>query len=162
MQLNIKVLFCLLSPVLLSACNKANDESFTTFTLHSGISIEEAAKCNIDSAKEAIEVESSSPSNYLVTVTTHLPCDSEFEQPWLTLEKDGHATLVLNTKERRIGFDSRCDCSRTIRARIDGRLRAGQTLYVVSDHEVLGHKILSISKTEAGLETNRGQPPNGR
>lgn len=148
MQLYIKLLACLLSSVLLSACDKVNDDSSTTFTLHSGVSIEEVAKCNPDSANESIAVESSSPGRYLIVATTYLPCDSEFERPWLTQEKYGHVTLVLNTKRRGIGFDSSCDCLRTIKARIDGRIRAGQTLYVVSDNEVLGHQILPINKTQ--------------
>jgi hypothetical protein len=117
------------------SCSKPEADS-KTWTLATGVSIVEANEC-VNSTQQSMAVKKIS-SDYLVTAQGFFTCDAEISQPYLTLEKDGRATLVINSPRS----SSNCECNRAVTVKIVDRLEPKNTLYVLTNEEVLGHLVL--------------------
>lgn len=124
--------------VAISACSGKSDGD-GQFTLASGVTLAKVAQCSTVAESTELKI-SRTPDGYRVTAAAFFGCETEFEPPYLSLAKDDRATLVLLPKRRgALGFGNACECSRVVAIDVAGRLEAGQTLYVLNDHEVIGH-----------------------
>lgn len=135
-SMNIKLLF--LAPLLVLASCGDRPSSPSAFTLQTGVSVQSVTPCVDGDPVQSLSLRKDG-SAYLVDVATSLRCDSQTE-PFVTVTHEHKATLVLDSgATSRSGFHSGCECARKLQIKIDGRLEAGDTLYVLNDYEVLGH-----------------------
>jgi hypothetical protein len=135
-----KVCLVLSIIIFLPSCKKNEDRS-VAFTLETGLESEIGA-C-IEDRPSSILIEEAEASQR-VGVVWDFPCGAEIERPYLTVTRNGGATLVLNSDYGK----SSCSCSRSIGVKINNRLRSGEFLYVVVNKEVIGHKLLTASEKE--------------
>lgn len=130
-------LFFLAIPMLLS-CKRDEDRS-AAFTLETGLESEVGA-C-IEEQPSSVLIEEAGTSQ-MVRVVWEFPCGAEVERPYLTATRNGGATLVFTSDYGK----SSCSCTRSIKIKINNRLENGDTLYVVANKEVVGHKSLAIPR----------------
>ena len=117
------------------SCSKSEVNS-NTWTLATGVSVVETNACG-NGTQQGMAVKKIS-SDYLVTVQGFFTCEAEISRPYLTLERDGRATLVINSPHT----NSNCECNRAVTVKVVGRLKPSNTLYVLTNEEVLGHAVL--------------------
>ena len=110
------------------------EENSNTWTLESVVTLRKVDECKNSNNKQSVSIQGT-PKEYLVGVRAFFPCDAKTAQPYLTLPTDGKATLVLSSSPSK----SSCECMRSLEISLVGRLSKGNTLYVVNEHEVVGH-----------------------
>jgi hypothetical protein len=122
----------------ISACSeKIPDKSKSdTFTLASRVELAKIEDCG-NSGDGSLSV-SKKGATYSVHTSGVFFCNSAVKPPYLTLPKDGKATLILDS----ISDDKGCECFRSVHVEISDRLEQGQTLYVLNNGEVIGHVVL--------------------
>jgi hypothetical protein len=135
MRLSVVFLFGVL---FFLGCKEERSPVSSTGTLLSGVSLIDFASCDSTSLDPTFTLRNDA-DGIVVAIRDYFPCEADLEQPWLTLKKNGRATLVLDVRTHRFGFRSNCECFRSLKIGIIGRLVNGDTLYVVSGQEVLGH-----------------------
>lgn len=131
---------CLFSSValLLLGCKNEVDQS-TAFTLETGIE-SEISMCIEEQSSSALIKELD--NSQIINMTWEFPCGVEIDKPYLTVTRNGGATLIINSNYGK----SSCACARKITVKINNRLKGGDTLYVVVNKEVVGHKLLTASE----------------
>jgi len=138
MVTSMKIKFLSVAALLVLASCGERQNSPSTFTLQTGVSVQNVTPCVDAEPVQSLSLRKDG-SGYLVDVATSLSCDSQTE-PFVTVTYERKATLVLNrSATSRSVFHSGCECARKLQIRIDGRLESGDTLYVLNDYEVLGH-----------------------
>jgi hypothetical protein len=110
------------------------EEASNTWTLESGVKLLKVEECKSSGNKQSISVRGS-PKEYLIGIRAFFPCDGKTNQPYLTVPTDGKATLVLSSSASK----SSCECMKSLAITLASRLSKGDTLYVVNEHEVVGH-----------------------
>jgi hypothetical protein len=138
MMKNLLPIALLLALVSSSGCSRksASDDALT---LSSGVQLVELSDCsNATSVQPSLAIHNDT-SAYLLKVADVLSCQP-MEPPWVTVQGNKKATLVLPPKHT--WRDSTCECARSATLRITDRLEAGDTLYVVQSNYVLGHVIV--------------------
>ena len=134
----MKIKFLSLASLLVLASCGERQSSPSAFTLQTGVSVQNVTPCVDGDPVQSLSLRKDG-GGYLVDVATSLRCDSQTE-PYVTVTHERKATLVLDgSTASRSGFHSGCECARKLQIKIDGRLEAGDTLYVLNDYEVLGH-----------------------
>ena len=134
----MKIKFLSLAALLVLASCGERQNSPSAFTLQNGVSVQNITPCADGEPVQSLSLRKDG-GGYLVDVATSFRCDSQTE-PFVTVAHERKATLVLDSRAAfRSGFHSGCECTRKLQIKIDGRLEAGDTLYVLNDYEVLGH-----------------------
>jgi hypothetical protein len=138
MVISMKIKIHFLAALLVLASCGDRPSSPSAFTLQTGVSVQSVTPCGDGDPVQSLSLRKAG-SAFLVDVATSLRCDSQTE-PFVTVTHEHKATLVLDSgTASRAGFHSGCECARKLQIKIDGRLEAGDTLYVLNDYEVLGH-----------------------
>lgn len=125
-------------PLLLLGCKKSGNE-VAAFTLETGLDTE-IGICSEERPSSVLIKEFG--TSQVVNLVWEFPCGAEIDKPYLTVARNGGATLVFNSDYGR----SSCACARSISVKINNRLKGGDTLYVVVNKEVVGHKLLGASE----------------
>jgi len=126
--------------LLLTSCSPSEKQG-AAFTLETGVSVKEVRACSNNPS-------ATSPSakkvqdGYLVTLVAHFTCDGDIEKVFLTQTIEKRATLVIASKQPKFGFGSSCECARVLTVKLSNRLEPGDTLYLLTDREVVGHLVL--------------------
>ncbi len=131
----------LASGAILLACDAPKGEETVqagTFTLETGVELSDLPACGADDTKAAPTIEKSGAS-YVVRFRDFFPCDADLRKPYLTERGDNQATLVFWNGDK---YRGGCECSRSLTVTITGRLHPGNMLYVLNDHDVLGHLVV--------------------
>ncbi|TCP10645.1 hypothetical protein [Simplicispira metamorpha] len=123
---------------LLLGCKKDGDKA-ATFTFETGLD-SEVGIC-IEEQPSSVSIKELGASQ-VVNLVWEFPCGAEIDKPYLTVARNGGATLVFNSDYGK----SSCACARSITVKINNRLKGGNTLYVVVNKEVVGHKLLVTSE----------------
>lgn len=118
-----------------SSCSKHEDAKSNAFTLSTGVSVVEVGACSSE-PRHSLSVNKQG-AEYFVAATGEFSCGSEVQKPYLTLNTEKRATLVLDSVNK-----SQCECFRPMKVKLAGRLDAGDVLYVLNSGEVLGHVVL--------------------
>ncbi|QNP59936.1 hypothetical protein [Paenacidovorax monticola] len=126
-----------IAPLLLG-CKKDVDEA-AAFTLETGLD-SEVGIC-IEERPPLVSIQESGTSQ-VVNLIWEFPCGAKIDKPYLTVARNGGATLVFNSDYGK----SHCACARSITVKINNRLKGGDTLYIVVNKEVVGHKLLAASE----------------
>lgn len=138
---SLRLLILMIAPALLSACFEGNSKPETgTWTLHSGVAVLYDSGCQKTSGNAASIDVHKEEQRYVVAIQSYQACQSRLTAPWLTQTRDRKATLVVN--EIAAANTSTCECSRSVKIAITDRLEKGDTLFVVSESEVLGYSEL--------------------
>lgn len=127
--------------VVLFGCSKQADttkQEGSTFTLSTGVSVASMSDCTSFEGGQKVSLQKTG-SGYLVSAVTPLRCEGKLAEPYLTAGSEHRATLVLPQSHSNSLFSSGCECPRSIKIAIQGRLEPGDTLYVLNDADVLGH-----------------------
>lgn len=120
--------------LLLLGCKKEGDKA-TAFTFETGIE-SEIGMC-IEEQPSSVSITEFGRSQ-VVNMTWEFPCGAEIDKPYLTVTRNDGATLIFNSSYGK----SSCACARKMTVKINDRLKGGDTLYVVVNKEVVGHKLL--------------------
>lgn len=124
--------------LFLLGCKKDSDKA-TSFTFETGLD-SEVGIC-IKEQPSSVSIKELGTSQ-VVNLVWEFPCAAEIDKPYLTVARNGGATLVFNSDYGK----SSCSCAKSIMVRINNRLKGGDTLYVVVNKEVVGHKLLVASE----------------
>lgn len=123
---------------LLGCTKQETTNGHTTFTLESGVTLLSLSECASFEGGQKASLQKLD-ARYVVTALTPLNCEASLSAPYLQ-EAGGHkATLVLPKADSAKSFSTGCECPRSIKISITGRLESGDTLYVLNDDHVLGH-----------------------
>jgi len=120
------------------SCSRTNSAE-TTVTLRKGVALVASKDIPGDKVSPAVSVKKESDS-YIFTVTAFFTGDIDL--PWLTLTQDNKATLVMTPKKSPSGFNASSETARTLTIKVTDRLSARDTVYVLNNHEVIGHVVL--------------------
>lgn len=121
--------------VAASSCSKHEDVKSNAFTLSTGVSVVEIGACSSE-PRHSLSV-TKRGAEYFVAATGEFSCGSEIQKPYLTLNTEKRATLVLDSVSK-----SPCECFRSMTVKLAGRLDPGDVLYVLNSGEALGHAVL--------------------
>ena len=127
----------------LVGCSRNTEQASDSFTLETGVALQEFKACD---AKQGVQEQISSvkklSDGYEVSVSAFFACNADVSRPYLTVTNQKKTTLVVNPSTSKEVFSSSCECARSLVIRLTNRLEAGDTLYVLREHEVLGHLMM--------------------
>lgn len=127
----------------LVGCTRSTEKSSDSFTLETGVALQEVKAC--DAAKKDQEPTSSVrklSDGYEITVAAFFACNAVVSRPYLTATNQKKATLVIESSAPSEFFGSSCECARALVIKLSDRLESGDTLYLLREHEVLGHLVM--------------------
>lgn len=119
----------LLTLLLLIGCTSDQHDE-PAFHLGSGVALIAAGECDHKQIGKS-PVISKDKKGYVVSIFDAKVCRVRSESPSLSLTRSKKATLEVG--------DSSCECARSIQVAVEGRLEAGDTLYIVNGGEVSEH-----------------------
>jgi hypothetical protein len=135
---SFRLLILMFTPALVSACfEESSKPDAGTWTLHSGVTVLSDSGCQKTSGNAASINVHKEEQRYVVAIQSYQACQAPLMAPWLTQTRDSKATLVIN--QTAAANTSTCECSRSLKIAITDRLEKGDTLFVVSESEVLGY-----------------------
>lgn len=124
---------------VLTGCTRSAERNIDTFTLETGVALQGVKACDTDQRVQKPASVRKLPDGYEITVSTFFSCNSEATKPYLTVTNEKKATLVIESTSPKAIMGSSCECARTLIIKLTGRLDPGDTLYLLREHEVLGH-----------------------
>lgn len=130
--------------LLVVGCTKVIDES-QAVTFATGIHVLEISDCHEGIAPQRVDL-TKIEQGFVVLADLPMSCNAPLAKPYLTPSHDHRTTLVFREENSNSLFHSGCDCWRSVKVRIEGRLEVGDTLYVTNNGEVVGQFRVSVKE----------------
>lgn len=135
MKKNTSIFFTIFFVLILIGCKEKPDK-IASFSFETGLE-SDIGSCLVDEPS-SLEIKELGKVQ-IVNLIWDFPCDSEIDKPYLTVTRKRGATLVINSDYGR----RPCSCTKKVAVKINDRLDVGDTIYVVANKEVVGHKLLT-------------------
>lgn len=122
--------------ITLAGCTR-KENSDIGFTLETGIRVNAPNNCgsHLEVTPPTITKKS---QGYEIALQDYFDCTSDLQKTYLTISRDGKATLVLGARDPKGPFYRACECGQSVRVDLVDRLEPGEKIYIVSDSEVIG------------------------
>jgi hypothetical protein len=136
-----RFLFFVAAALLTAGCSSESKAPERKSAFERGVTLSSSAQCIAEPVIQSVSIQPRL-SGYRVTATSYFDCQRRLAEPYLVDIPERPATLVLRPKPNSGLFSTSCECPTSLTVDVEGRLKRGQRLYVVNNHEVIGDVVV--------------------